>query len=202
MFLSFSPIQFYRSARIPTDAGIHPHSAYCQQRDWFPFSLPQKRRGGSIFLEWWNASLLAHNWVRPGSWKRNRICGTIDDINGLNNYINLIFVHTDCTLCRASNGQQYPLPCRAHLRFPKCVRQGRGYRWPLLALGRLIPSILIHQPMIAPKVIVRTKARIYHFEKEITPIPKLHKEKTRSYRHKFVSIGWYYLSRQYWVIEF
>ena len=29
---------------------------------------------------------------------------------------------------RASNGQQYPLPCRAHFRFPKSVRQGRGYR--------------------------------------------------------------------------
>ena len=31
---------------------------------------------------------------------------------------------------RASNGQQYPLPCCAHFRFPKCVQQGRGYRWP------------------------------------------------------------------------
>ena len=29
---------------------------------------------------------------------------------------------------RASNGQQYPLPCCAHFRFPKCVQQGRGYR--------------------------------------------------------------------------
>ena len=29
---------------------------------------------------------------------------------------------------RASNSQQYPLPCCAHFRFPKCVRQGRGYR--------------------------------------------------------------------------
>ncbi len=26
----------------------------------------------------------------------------------------------------ASNGQQYPLPCCTHFRFPKCVQQGRG----------------------------------------------------------------------------
>ena len=30
---------------------------------------------------------------------------------------------------RASKGQQNPLPCCAHFRFPKCVRQGRGYRF-------------------------------------------------------------------------
>ena len=41
---------------------------------------------------------------------------------------------------RASNGQQYPMPCRAHFKFPKCVRQGRGYRCPLLALGHLFLS--------------------------------------------------------------
>ena len=39
-------------------------------------------------------------------------------------------------------GDQYPLPCCAHFRFPKCVQQGRGYRWPLLAPGRLFPSSL------------------------------------------------------------
>ena len=43
---------------------------------------------------------------------------------------------------RASNGQQYPLPYSPHFRFPKCVQQGRGYRWPLLALDRL--SFIFH----------------------------------------------------------
>ena len=36
-----------------------------------------------------------------------------------------------------SNGQQNPLPCCTYFRFPKFVKQGRGYRWPLLDLGRL-----------------------------------------------------------------
>ena len=41
---------------------------------------------------------------------------------------------------RASKGQQYPLPCCTHFRFPKCVQQGGGYCWPLLALGRLLDA--------------------------------------------------------------
>ena len=39
---------------------------------------------------------------------------------------------------RAINSQQYPLPCCAHFRLPKCVMQGRG----LLALGRLFRCVL------------------------------------------------------------
>ena len=35
------------------------------------------------------------------------------------------------------SAQQYPLPSCAYFRFPKCVQQGGGYRWPLLALRRL-----------------------------------------------------------------
>ena len=36
-----------------------------------------------------------------------------------------------------SNGQRYPLPCRTHFGNLKCAQQGKGYCWPLLALGRL-----------------------------------------------------------------
>ena len=33
------------------------------------------------------------------------------------------------------------MPYCTHFRFPKCVLQGKGYRWPLLAPGRLfLPS--------------------------------------------------------------
>ena len=38
---------------------------------------------------------------------------------------------------RVSNGQRYPLPCCTYFGNLKCAQQGKGYCWPLLALGRL-----------------------------------------------------------------
>ena len=46
---------------------------------------------------------------------------------------------------RASNGQRYPLPCRTHFGNLKCAQQGKGYCWPVLALGRLFSIVKFMQ---------------------------------------------------------
>ena len=51
---------------------------------------------------------------------------------------------------RASNGQQYPLPCCRHFGNLKCAQQYKGYCCPLLARGGLF-SILIFRQGSGPK---------------------------------------------------
>ena len=51
-----------------------------------------------------------------------------------------------------NNGRQYPLPYFKHLWLPKCVHQGIGYHWPLLAPARLF--IYLSHRMVDPVITV------------------------------------------------
>ena len=138
------------------------YSRFCETRNptWFVFVavVATRLRVGKSnprvsFINVWSAILKKNSKTNPTAFSRreltrptvrrmelNYLRKTPDGMTEKRTYTRVIDLHGALPLRSptwASYGQQYSLPCCAHFRFPKCVQQGRGYCWPLLALGRL-----------------------------------------------------------------